>query len=220
MKSIFSALIGIALGAGVSWLFCKKYYENIANEDIANQKKWFQNKCSSCPGRSEIKSGVDNNVDDTSFNEDDARSYYMANEIIKRYREDDNDKYKHVADEYNKRRKEFYEKRANGELVGVEVMNGAPSKTPYPIPPEEFGEYSDYENIELRYFSDGVITDENDIPVSNPDDILGEMWRDNFGMYRSDILHIRNDVRKVDYEILRILDPFSEVIRREPYKEQ
>lgn len=77
-----------------------------------------------------------------------------------------------------------------------------PMKGPYVIPPEEFGDYPDYERISLTYYADGVLTDENDDPIDDPDDVVGEDSLNTFGKYEDDSVFVRDDSVKRDYEIL------------------
>ena len=39
----------------------------------------------------------------------------------------------------------------------------------------------------------------------------------SFGEYEDDCVHVRNDAQKTDYEILRALRNYSEVIEEKPY---
>jgi hypothetical protein len=70
------------------------------------------------------------------------------------------------------------------------------------IEPEEFGEIDDYETISLTYYSDGVLTDDNNEPLDDIDEIIGEESLEHFGEYEDDSVFVRNTKRKCDYEIL------------------
>lgn len=75
--------------------------------------------------------------------------------------------------------------------------------TIYVIEPEEFGEIDDYETISLTYYSgDGVLTDENNVPLEDIDEIVGEESLEHFGEFEDDSVFVRNTKRKCDYEIL------------------
>lgn len=72
---------------------------------------------------------------------------------------------------------------------------------PYVISPEEFGEYQDYEQIELIYYANGFLVDDQDEEVDDysivPDDFV-----EHFGEYEDDSVFVRNDELRCDYEIL------------------
>ena len=82
---------------------------------------------------------------------------------------------------------------------------------PYVIPPEEFGE-TDYEIISLTYYADGILADDMDDIVDDVDDIVGADSLTHFGEYEEDSVFVRNDLREVDYEILRDPRKYSDVV--------
>lgn len=84
------------------------------------------------------------------------------------------------------------------------------SDTPYVIAPNEFGKF-EYDAISLTYYADGVLTDDYDEFVENPDDVVGKDYADHFGEYMDDVVHVRNDVLKCDYEISRDLRKYSDL---------
>lgn len=73
---------------------------------------------------------------------------------------------------------------------------------PYVISPEEFDSREGYEIQSLTYYADGVLTDVNDIPVENIDDIVGEESLNHFGEFEEDSVYVRNERLGVEYEIL------------------
>ena len=87
----------------------------------------------------------------------------------------------------------------------------------YIIAPEEFGEFEDYEKISLTYYSDDILADENDDPVDEFEDIVGEDFPDHFGEYEDDSVFIRNDRLKSDYEILYDSRKYSDVVKLQPH---
>lgn len=76
---------------------------------------------------------------------------------------------------------------------------------PYVIPPEEFGEFDEYETISLTYYADKVLADDMDEIVEDVDYVVGTDSLTHFGEYEDDSVFVRNDRLKADYEIL--LDP-------------
>lgn len=86
-------------------------------------------------------------------------------------------------------------------------------KKPYVITPEEFGE--DYETESLVYYADGVLADYYDEPIDDIDEYVGEDALNHFGEYEDDSVYVRNDEKKIDYEILRDVQKFSDVYSEE-----
>lgn len=74
---------------------------------------------------------------------------------------------------------------------------------PYVISPEEFGD--DYDTTTLTYYADGVLTDEDDepIPSEDIDELVGLENLKTFGQYEDDSVFVRDDINKLDIEILR-----------------
>lgn len=93
------------------------------------------------------------------------------------------------------------------------VLSSKYKDGPYIIEPTEFGAYEDYECISLTFYADGVLTDENDEKLSDEDiaDTIGANFANSFGEYEDDSVHIRNDSRRCDYEILYDSRNYSDV---------
>lgn len=89
-------------------------------------------------------------------------------------------------------------------------MNNSDMCEPYVIPPEEAGE-NGYDIVSLTFYSDGVLTDENDEPISNPQQLVGSDFEFHFGEYESDSVFVRNDPMETDYEILADDKEFSKL---------
>ena len=88
---------------------------------------------------------------------------------------------------------------------------------PYVIPPEQFGDNEDYEQISLTYYADGVLADENDEVIEDVEDAVGIDSLNHFGEYEDDSVFVRNDARKCDYEILLDQRTYSEVAEDMPH---
>lgn len=73
---------------------------------------------------------------------------------------------------------------------------------PEVVSPEEFGENEDYGIITLTYFADGVLTDDQNIPINDVDDLIGEGSLEHFGEYEEDSVFVRDDRHGCYYEIL------------------
>lgn len=75
-------------------------------------------------------------------------------------------------------------------------------KGPRVIRPDEFGEIDEYETLSLCYYADKVLTDFDDNIIDDVEETVGVDSLTRFGEYEDDSVFVRNDERKIDYEIL------------------
>ena len=105
-----------------------------------------------------------------------------------------------------------YHNYSDVEPVHAKVNNDIPeeeeSAAVRVITPDEFGEM-DYAIVELSYWADGVVTDNKNKRIKDVDSLLGNTL-ERFGEHEPDALHVRNDEKKIDFEILRDLKRYSD----------
>lgn len=106
---------------------------------------------------------------------------------------------------------EVKEEISNGEWDDKDVYE------PYIIRPDEYGELHAYETLSLNYYADGVLTDELDNPIEDVESLVPADFADHFGEYEDNVVHVRNDNLECDYEILRDLRKFTDVVGEYPY---
>lgn len=188
MDKLYSVLIfaaGALVGSVVTWKLVKDKYERIADEEIESVKETFGQKFE--PKKFEPE----------SHDEEFAGPYVDA---VKDYgystEEDDDDWF-----EYSEEEDEDDEDEEGGEFM----------RDPYLIKPEEFGQHEQYRQLELTYYADDVLANEWDKIIDNPDELLGEKFRDWFGLYEDDATYIRDDAKMTDYEVLRDPRTYREV---------
>ena len=180
---------GAIAGSVVTWCFVKKKYERIAQEEIDSVKEVFAKKEFDSGAKEMAKAGEE--------------VVKGLNGGIRQAKEKpDLVQYAAMVQKY-------------GGTVGEEKEVPMKEKFPYVIPPEEFGEFDDYERISLTYYADGVLADDNNEVVDDVEDIVGDAL-DHFGEYEDDSVFVRCDERKCDYEILMDQRTFSEVAENNP----
>ena len=180
---------GAIVGSVVTWCFVKKKYERIAQEEIDSVKEVFAKKEFDSGAKEMAKAGEE--------------VVKGLNGGIRQAKEKpDLVQYAAMVQKY-------------GGTVGEEKEVPMKEKFPYVIPPEEFGEFDDYERISLTYYADGVLADDNNEVVDDVEDIVGDAL-DHFGEYEDDSVFVRCDERKCDYEILMDQRTFSEVAENGP----
>ena len=74
---------------------------------------------------------------------------------------------------------------------------------PFVIDPSEFGEIPEYDTETLTYFADGVLVDDVDDVIDEPDIVVGLENLKVFEEFGATTVYVRNDIYKTDYEIIR-----------------
>lgn len=140
-------------------------------------------------------------------------NYYTEADYI-----DDDDEYIAEEDEDEEEIEDKFEEyeEAVKEYTPEPVKRTEPTDEPYIITPKEFAEFDDYEVVGLTYYEgDGFVADYQDNLIDDVESTIGFEALENFGLYEEDIIHVRNDALKSDYEIT--LDPrsYKEVVKED-----
>lgn len=192
-RSLFSLgfIIGAASGATVAWYLLKDKYETLAQEEIDSVKEVFAR-----------------------------REQEMKDETVKRNVAEgikDSDRTKPDLKEYAEQLKKNGYTRYSDLSADDGGVSDKQTK-PYVIPPEQFGDNEEHEQISLAYYADGVLADENDEVIEDVEDAVGIDSLNHFGEYEDDSVFVRNDARKCDYEILLDQRTYSEVVEDMPHQ--
>lgn len=186
IKNVVIFAAGAATGSVASWLLLKKKYEQFAQEQIDSVKEVYSKR---------EKETSDISEEETC----------------------DVDKEEEPCEDPLR---EKYSNLVNGLGYGISDVTdkkeegSAKMDEPYVIPPEEFGEFGDYDTINLTYYADGVLTDDQNELVDDVDDVVGEDSLYSFGEYEPDSVHVRNDKMRCDFEILKDPRNYSDVIKK------
>lgn len=170
---VFAA--GAAIGSVVTWKVTKDKYEQMMQEAVDSVKEAYAHKAfEEYTVRECVEAGIEVELDE----QEEVESHAL---------EEMRTAYNNIAREAGYTTKE------------VEDVT-----KPYVISPEEFDELDGYNSESLNYYADGVLTDQYDNVIDDPEDIIGDIDPDeHFGEFEEDSVHVRNDVTKCDYEILR-----------------
>lgn len=191
VKYFASFLFGTAVGVAVSWKILKTKYEQIAQEEIDSVKEVFSKR----------------NKETAEFLNDAAKTLSENKEEID---EEPSEKSEGIID-YSGMCRDFGYISENKEKKGGDYMNDYP----YVISPDEFDEIG-YNTVSLTYYADGVLTDECNDPIEDVDETIGEDSLNHFGEYEDDSVFVRNDALRTDYEILRDLRNYYDIVGSSP----
>lgn len=200
---VFSFLAGAGIGSLVTWKMLKDEYERRTQEEIDSVKEVFARRHG---GPTEPESEkID--ISEAKAKAEAAREKPSITEYAAKLQEQGYVNYSDIS----KENKDAVAAETTTEEEEEEQVN-----RPYVISPDEFGEDSAYETISLTYFADGVLTDDNNEPVEDVDDIVGSDFADHFGEYEDDSVFIRNDRLEADYEILKDRRKYADVKSKMP----
>lgn len=186
---IFAA--GAAIGSVATWKICKDRYEALIQEEIESVKEKFSVKKEEIEPENEDEEGSELEVDSSGsrvIEKPDLKEYAK---LIERYRSDIPD-----APAESK----LVESDEEDEYIPdevEEVKNGI-----YPIKPESFGD-DDYETEYYTLYADNVLADGRDLVVEKPENQVGYHYQEYFGVYEEDLVCIRNEELRTDFEITR-----------------
>lgn len=186
---------GAAVGVAASWRVLDTKYKKLADKEIASVKELFYSK------------PVENNEEP---DENEEKEFEQSPE--EDFTEEDKEEYVNLASNYtNYATKSVVEEEPNVEITDSE---------PYVISPVELGD-CDYDVIDLIYYEgDNTLTDEEDEIINDVGELIGWESLEHFGEYEDDSVCVRNDVRKVDYEVLLDVRKYSEVMYLRELEEQ
>ena len=174
------AFLGFAFG-GVAGFFAgrklsEQHYNQMVEEEIESVKQAFRNYSKAkTSGKKEGKKNNDEAVD-------------MKKEASKERGE----------------RKDYRAYYGNGKTeVKKETKSDDSESGIHVISPDDFDSVG-YDTVSLKYYADGVVTDDYGEPMSE-EEIENSITRESlshFGEYEEDSVFVRNDLMKMDYEIL------------------
>lgn len=210
MKSITAISIfmaGAAIGSFVTWKYVKDKYAAIAQEEIDSVKETFSRL------RAEKKEDTEKEAEPLKSEHSVLNEKPDLMEYAQKLKESGYTNYSRSEDDDD----------PEDDCPPAPVPNRVTSDSvekPYVISPMEFGEFDDYSRISLYYYADNFVADENDELVEDVDDVIGFESLTHFGEYEDDTVHVRNDRLKVDYEVLKDLRKYMDVIKGKPYYER
>lgn len=183
---------GAAVGVVASWRVLDTKYKKLADKEIASVKELFYSK------------PVENNEEP-----DESEEEKFEQSPEEDFTEEEKKEYTNIASSYTTR--SVVEEEPNVEITDSE---------PYVISPVELGD-CDYDVIDLIYYEgDNTLTDEEDEIINDVGELIGWESLEHFGEYEDDSVCVRNDIRKVDYEVLLDVRKYSEVMYLRELEEQ
>lgn len=192
---IAAFIFGAAIGSGATWYLLRDKYEKLAQEEIDSVKEVFSKRTSDISEKDEPQNKIEDIPEEPTDKELDSYKQFV-------------NKVEYTDYSTNKTTKDKQEKVDEPDY----------EEAPYVIVPEEFGELDEYDQISLTYYSDQVLTDENNELVEDVDRVVGFESLNHFGEYEDDSVFVRNDRLKCDYEILVDHRKYTDVLKNLPHR--
>ena len=192
VSKLFVFAVGAAIGSLSAWLYAKKKYEKIANDEIRSMREYFRRREKELLEDDETKEIED---EPDSSEEENDKSIYSS--IIK----------ESGYVRYGKSSKQ-------GDSEEEDKENNIDDE-PYVIRPDLFDTLDDYESMTLTYYADGVLADMFDVPIDDPDTLVGTDFVDCFNADEvdGDVVYVRNERKKTDFEIIEDLRNYSDMMK-------
>lgn len=193
---------GAAIGSVVTWKLVEAKYERLVQEEIESIRGAF----------SEEQTDEEDDESDTGTNDSFKQINWEDLEDLDDEDEDD-DEYLHQREsdiakaEYEKLTSNYTSEKGGAEKV---------VEKPYVIAPYDFGELDGYSQIELTYYADGVLEDDEYNIVSDVDELIGSDSLFTFGEYEDDAVFVRNERLRTDFQILRDYRTYDEARSASP----
>ena len=191
LKNLFIFAVGAAAGAVATWKLLNDKYEKLYHEEVEAYKEYHKEK--SDKATAEPKPEPEPEV--------------KKEEHI----------HKVDQDPIMNKLRDTIERAGYTDYSTTKVKNESEEKDirPYVIRPEELGDQIGYDVIELTYYADGVVAEEDDV-MDDVDEVIGIDSLGHFGQFEEDAVCVRNDRLKCDYQILLDERKYSDVIDKEP----
>lgn len=185
IKQVLIFAAGAVAGSVATYVAMKNKCEKRIQEDVESVKKALS-----------LYDGNENGQDTVEYDEEEpehitneARSYY--NSLI------------HETGYMNR----------SEPAVNVVRESAKKDYIPEVIPPEEYGEIEEYDQLEYTYYADCVIVDSDGELVDGDEvkDTIGFESLNHFGDYEADSVFVKNIVRHAYYAVYKDLRKYSEV---------
>lgn len=188
--NVFMFAAGAAIGSAVTWKIVKTKYDQIVQEELESIREAFGEKDSDDQEQTDER-------DDEDGRQGQSRHIDWS-ELEDLNEEDDkpNDLQEYGALVSN------YTSEEGGSTILA--------KEPYVISPYDFGELDDFHQIELTYYADDILEDDEGNIVKDVEELIGPKALYTFGEYEDDAVFVRNERLRTDFQILKDYRTFAD----------
>lgn len=207
ITNVFMFAAGAAIGSAVTWKILKTKYDRLIQEEIDSVKEAFSDRFES------ITDPSSESAEDEDEDEEEEESEAEAEEPSRPYRKMTWSELENVLDDdddFTESEKNKYEELASNYTSEKGGAEDVIFKPPYVISPYDFGELDDYNQIELTYYLDGILEDDEYHIITDADELIGPDALNTFGEYEDDSVFVRNERLRTDFQILKDYRTYDE----------
>lgn len=191
VKSTIAFVAGAMIGAAAAWYLTKNRYAALAQEEIDSVKTAFANRFGDHRNEPASKAiDIPEKKEENRFAAVSSLSAFGESKV-------ENTDYSSITTGLG----------YSGDVIDEPEQ----VDKPYVISQNEYGEFGDYMEISLTLYEDGILADDDDEIIEDIEAVLGTDFMNEF---EDDVVLIRNDARKCDYEVVRDYRGYHEVTGR------
>lgn len=194
LSKILFFVAGAIVGSVATWKFVEEKYKRIADEEIESVKEHLR-------ARAEELELVDKDVEEETSHPE------INKTSIKEVKKAAYVDYSAIT-----RNLGYVPEPKEDEDNAAEKQ---PSTSPYTIDQNDFGMNEDYDVDSMLYHADDYLTDENNELIDNIEDSVGYECLNEFKESDTDVVYVRNDETKTDYEILKVDTNYKDLVNQE-----
>lgn len=190
LKNVFIFAVGAAAGAVATWKLLNDKYEKLYHEEVEAYKEYHKEKSDKAEPESKSEPEQKKEAPKTD-----------------------------TSDPLMDKLRDTVERVGYTDYSTIKEKQEPEEKDirPYVIGPDELGDQIGYDVIELTYYADGVVAEEDEI-MDDVDEVIGIDSLGHFGEFEEDSVCVRNDRLKCDYQIILDERTYSDVIDKEPHR--
>ena len=191
---------GAAIGSVVTWKVVKTKYDKLIQEEIDSVKEAFaevySNREDSSDNECPDEEDEDSDPEEGTHHQINWSELEDLNEEEEEYTPTPEDLLEYASLTHN-----YHDEKGGAHVV---------KKEPYVIAPYDYGEVDGYNTIELTYYLDGILEDDEYHIVTDADELIGPKALNTFGEYEDDAVFVRNDHLRTDFQILKDYRTYDE----------
>lgn len=173
---LFGTALGSAVGVGVTYVYLKDKFEARLNEEVAALKTYY----------------VERDREIAKKNEEQKKE--LESKIFTSSTEEVNEFVNYANMYITNSKKDEVVKDIEDTSAAAEIISDVDWDDP---------DYDDYKKISVDYFEDGAIFESlSGEEIDGFELIAGDEWKGAFGEFTPNVVYVRNNETKTDYEII------------------